>query len=70
MATVLEDCITEEQHSLALFFLWAKGLSEKNICKEMFPVYDGKCLSGKAIHNWVANISLVMKRSKRRCGSG
>jgi hypothetical protein len=24
----------------------------KNILKEMFPVYGGKCLSRKAVHNW------------------
>jgi hypothetical protein len=28
-------------------FLWAKGLSAKNIHKEMFPVYGGKCLLHK-----------------------
>jgi hypothetical protein len=35
------------------FFLWAKGLNEKDIHKEMFPIYGGKCLSGNAVHNWV-----------------
>jgi hypothetical protein len=34
-------------------FLWAKGLNAKDILKEMFPVYGGKCLSRKAVHNWV-----------------
>jgi hypothetical protein len=29
------------------------GLNAKDIRKEMFPVYGGKCLSCKAIHNWV-----------------
>jgi hypothetical protein len=33
--------------------LWAKGLNAKDINKEMFPVYGGKCLSHKAVHNWV-----------------
>jgi hypothetical protein len=33
--------------------LWAKGLNGKDIHKEMFPVYGGKCLSRKAVHNWV-----------------
>jgi hypothetical protein len=36
-----------------VFFLWAKGLSEKDIHKEIFPVYDGKYFSRKAFHNWV-----------------
>jgi hypothetical protein len=39
------------------FFLWAKGLNAKNIHKEMIPVYVGKCLSCKAIHNWVEKFS-------------
>jgi hypothetical protein len=30
-----------------LRFLWAKGLDAKDIHKEMFPVYGGKCLSRK-----------------------
>jgi hypothetical protein len=33
--------------------LWAKGLNTKDIQKEMFPVYGGKCLSRTAVHNWV-----------------
>jgi hypothetical protein len=39
MATVLEECATEEQ---LFFFLWTKGLSVKDIHKEMLPVYSGK----------------------------
>jgi hypothetical protein len=30
-----------------------KGLNAKDIHKEMFPVYGGKCLWLKAVHNWV-----------------
>jgi hypothetical protein len=33
--------------------LWEKGLNAKNIHKEMFPVYSGKCLLRKVVHNWV-----------------
>jgi hypothetical protein len=51
-------------------FLWAKKLDAKGIHKEMFPVYGGKCLSSKAVHNWAANVSLMTKRLKRRCGNG
>jgi hypothetical protein len=51
-------------------FLWAKGLNAKDIHKEMCPVYGGKCLSRKAVHSWIANVSLITKRLKRRCGSG
>jgi transposase len=38
-------------------FLWEKGLNAKDIHKEMFPVYDGKCLSCKSVHNWVEKFS-------------
>jgi hypothetical protein len=37
--------------------LWAKGLTAKDIHKEMFSVYGGKCLSRKAVHNWVQKFS-------------
>jgi hypothetical protein len=30
----------------------------------MFPVYGEKCLSCKAVPNWVANVSLMMKDLK------
>jgi hypothetical protein len=69
MTTLLEEYATEEKRSLVRF-LWAKGLNAKDIHKEMFPVYGEKCLSRKAVHNWVANISLMTKRLKRRCVSG
>jgi hypothetical protein len=37
--------------------------------KKVFPVYGGKCLSRKAVHNWVAKVPLMTKRLKRMCGS-
>jgi hypothetical protein len=52
MATVLEDWITEQQCSVVRF-LWAKGLNAKNIYREIFPVYGEKCLTRKAVHNWI-----------------
>jgi hypothetical protein len=55
---------------LLCVFLWAKRLNVKDIHKEIFPVYDGKCMSRKAFHSWLANVSIMMKRLKRRCGSG
>jgi hypothetical protein len=66
---MLEEHTTEDQRSVVRF-VWAKELNAKDIHKEMFPVYGGKCLSHKAVHNWVANISMMTKRLKRRCGSG
>jgi hypothetical protein len=57
MVTVLEECTNEEQRSVVNFFLRAKGLNAKDIHKEMFPVYGGKCSSRKAVHNWVEKFS-------------
>jgi phage terminase large subunit-like protein len=56
MATVFEQCITKKQHSV-VHFLWAKGLNSKDLHKEMFPLYGGKCLLRKAVHNWVKKYS-------------
>jgi hypothetical protein len=39
--------------SLFVRFLWAEGLNSKDVHKEIFPVYDRKCLPHKAVHNWV-----------------
>jgi hypothetical protein len=69
MANVLGECSAEDQH-FVVRFLWAKGHTAKDIHKEIFPLYGGKCLSRRAAHNWVANVSLMMKRLKRRCGRG
>jgi hypothetical protein len=35
------------------FFCGQKNSMKKNIHKEMFSVYGGKCLSHKAVHKWV-----------------
>jgi hypothetical protein len=56
MATVLEGCTTEEERSVVRS-LCSKGLNAKDIHKEMFPVYGGKCLSRKVVHNWVKKFS-------------
>jgi hypothetical protein len=37
--------------------LVGKRFTEKDIHKEMFPVYSGKCLSHKAVRNWVKKFS-------------
>jgi hypothetical protein len=42
--------------------VWAKGLNAKDIHKEMFPVHGGKCLSRKAVHNWVEILPLWWQR--------
>jgi transposase len=56
MATVLEEYTTEDQRSVVRF-LWAKLFKAKDIHKEIFPVYGGKCLSRKAVQNWVEKFS-------------
>jgi hypothetical protein len=56
MMNVLEEYSTEEQRSVACL-LCVKRLNAKDIHEEMFPVHGGKCLSCKAVHNWVANVS-------------
>jgi transposase len=37
--------------------LWRKGLNAKDIYRDMRPVYGGKFLSCKAVHNWVEKFS-------------
>jgi hypothetical protein len=64
MATVLEGFTTEEQSTVERF-LWAKGFNSKDIHKEVFPVYSGKCLSCEAIHNWAENFSQGRSTSRR-----
>jgi hypothetical protein len=54
MATVLEECSSEEQRSV-LLFLCAKGLNVKDIHKEIFCVYS-------VCHKWVEKFS--QRRSK------
>jgi hypothetical protein len=56
---LLSDHVVPTSRFLLVCFLWAKGLSEKDIHNEMFPVYGGKCLSCKTVHNF------VQKRGKR-----
>jgi hypothetical protein len=56
MATVLEECTTEDRSSV-MRILWAKGLDAKAIHKEIFLVYGGKRLSRKEVHNWVEKSS-------------
>jgi hypothetical protein len=71
IVTMREVCTTEEYRSL-VHFLWPKGFSAKDIHKEMFPVYSGKCLSCKAVQNWDmkrGDVLLIMTDLKWRCRS-
>jgi hypothetical protein len=68
---VFKKYTTEEQNYVVFFEgEGAEKLCAKNIHTEMFPVCVEKCLSRKAVNNWVTNVSLMTKRLKRRCGIG
>jgi hypothetical protein len=54
--TRFEEYTTEKQLSVVRF-LWARGPTAKDIYKEMFLVYGGKCLSHKVVHNWIEKFS-------------
>jgi hypothetical protein len=56
MATVFEKFHTEEQRSVVSLSV-GKTPQCKRYSKEIFPVYDGMCLSRKAIHSWVEKFS-------------
>jgi hypothetical protein len=51
IATMLEGVLLKSSILLCIFFLWTKGLYAKDIHREMFPVYSGKCLLCNAVHN-------------------
>jgi transposase len=69
MATVLDESTTEEQRSVVRF-LAAKGLNAKDIHKEMFLVYGGKCLSRKAVHSLVKKFSQEHSKAADDARSG
>jgi hypothetical protein len=52
MVTVLEDCTTEEQPSIVIFFcVWAKGHSAADIYKEIFTM-GSVCRVKRFITEW------------------
>jgi hypothetical protein len=53
---LLEECSTKEQRSVVRL-LWAQRLDAKVLHKEIFLLYGVKCLSCKAVHNWVEKFS-------------
>jgi hypothetical protein len=56
LVSVIKIATTEEQCPL-VHFLWAEGLNAEDIHKEIIPVYVGKCLLRKGLHNWVEKFS-------------
>jgi hypothetical protein len=55
MVTVLEGVLPKS--SLLVCHFVGKGLNEKDIHKEIFPVYGGKCFWGKVVHDCVEKFS-------------
>jgi hypothetical protein len=56
MANVPTASTTEKQRSVVRL-LWTKRLNAKDTDKAVFHAYSRKCLSCKAIHNWVNKFS-------------
>jgi hypothetical protein len=69
MATVLEDCTTKEQRSAVPFFCGQKDSMQRLLIKKRFLLTGGSVCCVKRVHDWVANVSLMTERLKRRCGS-
>jgi hypothetical protein len=72
MVTPLKECTTYDQGSV-VSVLWTKGFNAKDIHKKMFSVYGEKWFGVKRFTTGsrnVANVSLITKMLKRRCGSG
>jgi hypothetical protein len=63
MATVFEGSITGKQRFIMVFFCGQRD-SVQRVFITSFHVYDGKCLSRKAVHNWATDVSLMTKRLK------
>jgi hypothetical protein len=57
MVTVLEECTSKEQRSVVYF--WGKRTRCKNVHKGMSPVYGGKSLPHKVVHNFSQGRSKV-----------
>jgi hypothetical protein len=50
-------CVRYRRAAFSYTFLWVKGPDAKDNHKEIFPVYGGKCLSLKVVHNCVEKFS-------------
>jgi hypothetical protein len=57
LVSVVKIAIVLEEQRPIVRFLWAKVHNAEDIHEEIFPVYSGKCLSRKAVHNWVEKFS-------------
>jgi hypothetical protein len=52
MATVFDGVPPKSSVLLCVFFLSEKGLDAKDIRKDVFLLYIGRCLSRQAVRNW------------------
>jgi hypothetical protein len=68
MVPMLEEYITEDQHSVVRL-LWGKT-NAKVIHKQIFPLHRGKCLSRKAVHNWAEKFSQGLSKVADDARSG
>jgi hypothetical protein len=59
-------CVPQKSNVLFCVLLYTKGHNAKDIHKEVFPVYVGKCLSRKVIRSLVAVVSLRHDAKKGR----
>jgi hypothetical protein len=57
VATVLDECTTEDQRYVLRFFCGQKDSMQKIFIKKCVLFTAGKCLSRKAVHNWVEKFS-------------
>jgi hypothetical protein len=56
IVTVLEGILPKSSFLLCIS-LRARELTAKDIHREIYLIYGGKCLSRKAVHNWVEKFS-------------
>jgi hypothetical protein len=49
--------VTTEEQRFGVRFYEQEGPYAKDVYKETFPVYGGKCLSRGAVHKWVEKFS-------------
>jgi superfamily II helicase len=64
MAIMLDDEYPTEEQRSVVRFLWAKGFNAKDIHKEIFSVYGGKCLLHKAVPNGSGNSLVEIRKSQ------
>jgi hypothetical protein len=70
---MVRECVVVKSSVLLCVFCGQKHSIQRILIKKTIPVYGGYCdihLFGPLKNILVANVSLMMKRLKRRYGSG